>query len=174
MAGPNKQALEKRAKDLDVSVEGDKPTKDDIAAAILAAHPDDEVALAHQAAESSSGPSTSTTTPASGRGRRRTTSPHPDEGAPGAADDDEVRERDAARTGGRAGVNIIDVPARPPVNSDAPRAQSRGVYRDGNGDRRIVAAGDVIPDGWTHVEDAPTIEERTEAARQRRLKADGR
>lgn len=39
------------------------------------------------------------------------------------------------------------------------RAESRGIYRDLEGGRRIVGQGQVIPDGWERIE-AATLEDR--------------
>lgn len=81
--------------------------------------------------------------------------------------DAEVRADDRARVGdgaveyggtsGGSGVTITDRRARP--DASAPRAESRGIYRDTNGARRIVGQGDTIPDGWERVESA-VVEDR--------------
>lgn len=81
--------------------------------------------------------------------------------------DAEVRADDRARVGddaveyggvtGGSGVTITDRRARP--DASAPRAETRGIYRDTNGARRIVGQGDTIPDGWERVESA-VVEDR--------------
>jgi len=90
--------------------------------------------------------------------------------APNRRSNDEVRAEDAARTGidgegdaietravGAPGTPVRNRRAQP--DAEAKRAESRGVYEDVAGTRRIVGAGQVIPDGWKRVE-AAVVDER--------------
>lgn len=45
-------------------------------------------------------------------------------------------------------ANVIDNPVANDRRQDGARASKRGVYLDRDGRRRVVAAGDRIPDGW--------------------------
>lgn len=65
-------------------------------------------------------------------------------------DSPDVSERavDIAPAGGLTSV------ARSELNPDAPRAETRGAYRTPDGRRRIVGAGQPVPDGWRRIEDA--------------------
>lgn len=65
----------------------------------------------------------------------------------------------AATAAADAGVRPIDSPTRRNVDPDAKRAESRGIYEDREGTRRVVAAGDAIPEGWSLVDDTP-LEDR--------------
>jgi hypothetical protein len=90
--------------------------------------------------------------------------------APNRRSDAEVRAEDAQRVGieddgaaietravGAPGIPVRNRRAQP--DADAKRAESRGIYTDPGGARRVVGAGQVIPDGWTRVESA-TVEDR--------------
>lgn len=90
--------------------------------------------------------------------------------APNRRSNDEVRAEDAARVGVEGEGDAIETravgaPGTPVRNrraepaADAKRAESRGVYEDLAGTRRIVGAGQVIPDGWKRAEGA-VVEER--------------
>lgn len=71
--------------------------------------------------------------------------------------------RTATEIGVDAPKNVVGVPVVTTPAADAPRAESRGVYIDGQtGRRRIVAAGDVVPEGWERESDA-AIEDRAAA-----------
>lgn len=83
-----------------------------------------------------------------------------------ARSDAQVREDDARRIreeGDAIERRAVGSPGtitrRAVVADDVERAANRGVFRDGNGARRVVGAGDPIPDGWEHIEDA-SIEDR--------------
>jgi hypothetical protein len=89
--------------------------------------------------------------------------------------DAEVRAEDQARVG-RDGdavehravtsrVQTINRRAQAPEG--AKFAETRGVYRDPvNGARRIVGAGQAIPDGWDRVESASLADRGVENARE--------
>jgi hypothetical protein len=82
--------------------------------------------------------------------RNATQAPSPDLSgdAPSAVDTTAL----AAGAADAGGIEPIDLPhAR--AQKDGRRASVRGVYQDRAGDRRVVGAGDVIPDGWTAVEE---------------------
>jgi hypothetical protein len=49
---------------------------------------------------------------------------------------------------------------RATVDESVPRAATRGIYLDTANVRRVVGAGQPIPDGWTRVEPA-TVEDRS-------------
>lgn len=74
--------------------------------------------------------------------------------------DEQVRADDAARVaeGDAVERRAIGSPAtvqrRSSVAEGVPRAESRGIYRDLDGGRRVVGAGDPIPDGWERIESA--------------------
>lgn len=87
--------------------------------------------------------------------------------------DDEVRRDDAERSRSSAS-NVVDVPARGSgVPSDAPRAESRGIYADGNDRRRVLGAGEPVPDGWRRIEDGDVAARTAEAPGRSSIFADG-
>lgn len=79
--------------------------------------------------------------------------------------DEQVRAEDAERVGNdaveRRAISVGNVVRnrRTQPDGNVPRAESRGFYRDLDGRRRIVGAGQVVPDGWTRL-GAADVEER--------------
>jgi hypothetical protein len=60
-------------------------------------------------------------------------------------------------------ANVIDSPVKRVTDRNAKKAPERGIYLDGNGRRRVVAAGAAIPPGWELIDDSP-IEDRAAAS----------
>lgn len=58
---------------------------------------------------------------------------------------------------------MVRVGARVELDAEAERASKRSIYRDTNNRRRVVGAGQVIPAGWTFVEDASLAKRVAEA-----------
>jgi hypothetical protein len=50
------------------------------------------------------------------------------------------------------------VPSRRGVPDDRPRAETTGYYHDLSGKRRVVGAGQVVPEGWVRVGDRDLAE----------------
>jgi hypothetical protein len=50
------------------------------------------------------------------------------------------------------------VPSRRGQTDDAPRAETAGYYHDRLGKRRVLGAGQVVPDGWVRVGDRDLAE----------------
>lgn len=93
--------------------------------------------------------------------------------------DDQVRAEDAERRGNdaveRRAISVGNVVRnrRNSPDADVERADTRGYYRDPEGRRRIVGAGQVVPEGWTRDGTADLEERRSEALAASGLEATG-
>lgn len=72
---------------------------------------------------------------------------------------DEARAAELERTAGGDGVetraiSVGNVIRNRRVTRTGKRAETRGIYRDGDGRRRVLPAGAVIPAGWQRIESA--------------------
>lgn len=131
-----KADLQDRARELGIDDEGTVP---ELEARIAAAEQDDAPAE-----------------PAPNDDRKATGDPAGFVQAPGQGADprpfEVVEETDPPRAGFDP-AKVIDNPVRNDRRQDGERAPERGVYLDREQRRRVVAAGDRIPDGWTLAKD---------------------
>lgn len=85
--------------------------------------------------------------------------------------DDQVRAEDQERVGNdavsRRAISVGNVVRnrRAAPDADVERASERSHYRDLDGRRRVVGAGQAVPDGWTRIGPA-SLEDRQEASLQ--------
>jgi hypothetical protein len=77
---------------------------------------------------------------------------------PDTRSDAEVRAEDQSRAGNDAvehrAIGGATVIRRNDPTAQVERAETRGHYRDLDGRRRVVGAGQPVPDGWTRIDTA--------------------